>query len=987
METPKTASESDMPILNLRKLGLLSNEFKHAHGTGEHPDHPVLRIGKALACRLQRKSPLTGEVSALVGELEKHAEETHICYLAAFIGNTDVEANRTFLKEVLRQKTKTDNAEGKVSAEEFAARINNLYSPVLTGHPTYRKNTDRDQAMADVVAYKSGSKEHGPETKARLAETRKTPYNPPNMKDEWAQNLAKLHNIHTARKIVRDVAMKVAMEEYPDDWHKMNYAPVSVGTWMFYDWDGRKDISWNMAAENRFLLKERMLTDYLPQLQEVKDRLGAGDAAIVGQIIKKFNTTITLEKSHREFCASYDTDKDKSLQQLSDWNKRLVGDKAERVIHPRETVEALQSILECTTDQETREMLVRLRSDLTTQGISYAVPHFRISSTSVLDAFNEKYGMDIGDCESTDNTHSDRVEKLLQATTPKQNNFLDVAQSNMAVMTQMTLARQIVDEIDGHCPIRYLVAETHNASTIKAVLQLAKETGVHHHTNITPLIEDEQGSRASEEIMYILYQSEAYRDHVIGPRPHNPAQNIVAIQLGYSDFAIGKTGVNSIPAAAFHEHGITRYANIHADAKIGMPQVPLVIFHTGGHFMGRGLHPGSIAQSQEYLSPHYFLAAVQSKNVRLTIERSFQGGSGQAVLGTAPAALADLTQSLSYLADNHRRVPKDPYYHGQQRAALAFFEQVKDVHRRLGAQSNYITQAAMFKNFIPVSGSRPAVAQIDGAAGLSGFKLRAILFNAAVMQTGIADNVLYGVGKAIENDPDTFNALANESPFFRQTRLGPVVRALQLSDAGIRESYIKLYDPAFWIDRARHSHEKTERDNNFAVVGYLKKFGLYNQFKDIVGDIAMDVQKTRDHFQSTGLINHPDFDKPTLKISPAQIANTEIAHGMRIYAMIQLFSLAASIPEISESNGISKEKMVERILCLDPKAIEELETIFNRKLTINDNLPTLDVKPSDFSASAGYTGLAETHIGPMRGCREIIGRTAHVVADYVGGVG
>ncbi len=951
-------------------------------GRNHDPTHPSLRLASEIADRIHTDSENgslnLGDIKAILDDLGLDAEMARAAFLSSYLGNCDGEENKKTLKNIFCRLTRDEHG-NKVSASAYSKNIERLFSFVFTGHPTFGKHPDRAQALADYSSHLAGSKNYGPETKDRLLESAQLEYKPPTLEGEWKQALASMKNAHAAIDVVEDMAIEVAMEEYPEEWMHIDCAPATLGTWLYFDWDGRKDITWNKLFQNRFHLQELMLEDHLVRLRVLQGRLQEGNAGDVSQIIDQFSYTSSVVAAERFFYADYNQKDDADFTKLQARYKEFIATKERRVMHPGASIAALNEILQRAVDPETQRQLVKLRSRLANHGLSFAHPHFRISSASVSAALQEAAEINIGDEESTDNKYAEKIETLIVNAKPESSNIIDVAQAGATIIKQMAMIRQFIDDLDSHCPTRFLVAETHNASTIKAALYFARRFGVGSHINVSPLFEDRIGGERGDKIMRILYRSKAYQDHVSGERPHNPMQRAVFIENGYSDS--GRYD-NQFAAGSFIERNNIRIVRTHGNNP-NMHNLPLVRFDTHGHFMGRGMHPGGVRETQQYLFTRHFLSEAKQKNIKLALEESFQGEGGFLVLGTPDSCLAVLTRTLEYITDDHSSIKNDSYYNSGQRSALAIFEQVRGAYSDLKDRPEFVNTIGTFEALMPPSGSRPAKGQYD--AGRQKQLPRAIRHNGTHSQLGLLTNIAFGVGSAIKADEDAYAHLAQNSPEFRQTRLALVVKALALSDPGIHEAYAELYNPRFWIERARHTSNAVVKERNYRVADFMRELDYYKQFSAVSDQIRQDVQRTMDAHERLEIADHPDFDKATMKVSLTQKANMAIIHGARMSAIIELFTLAVSIPGISSRNDIDADQVIRRIMHFDREAIQQLHQVFvSQSEGQKCDFPP---KPSELTLSRDYSHLNASLTRPMEECISLIKHAAHGISDYMLGVG
>ncbi len=154
----------------------------------------------------------------------------------------------------------------------------------------------------------------------------------------------------------------------------------------------------------------------------------------------------------------------------------------------------------------------------------------------------------------------------------------------------MTVA-QIVKHVDGSIPVRFLIAETETGYTLLAALWLARLFGIEQHIEISPLFETaealEQGATVLEEAL----RSPHYRDYL-------KKTGKLALQFGYSDSG---RYVGQLAASYLIER--LRLKIAHTLEHHGVTGVEVILFDTHGESIGRGAHPGSLADRLKYLSP------------------------------------------------------------------------------------------------------------------------------------------------------------------------------------------------------------------------------------------------------------------------------------------------------------------------------------------------------------------------------------------------
>ena len=165
-----------------------------------------------------------------------------------------------------------------------------------------------------------------------------------------------------------------------------------------------------------------------------------------------------------------------------------------------------------------------------------------------------------------------------------------IAEQASAARLMMTVA-QIVKHIDGSVPVRFLIAETETGYTLLAALWLARLFGIDRHIEISPLFETAEALERGAEVLDEALRSPHYRDYL-------QATGRLALQFGYSDSGryVGQLAATYLIERLRLKIGETL-------ARHGVTGVEVILFDTHGESIGRGAHPGSLADRLKYLSP------------------------------------------------------------------------------------------------------------------------------------------------------------------------------------------------------------------------------------------------------------------------------------------------------------------------------------------------------------------------------------------------
>ena len=198
--------------------------------------------------------------------------------------------------------------------------------------------------------------------------------------------------------------------------------------------------------------------------------------------------------------------------ELNENEAKLIQTKDQRITHPKELIDSIEAILEQNdVPEDVKTQMVQMRSRLKNHGIAFAHPHFRINGKSVKAGLSQHAhnGSRIDpktEDEAMDEVALPLVANMLKFVQVEDTNLNDLVNAEETIMKQMLFIRETKDLIDSHSSNRYLVAETHNATTLLATLYFAKLNGVDDIVDISPLFEDGPGVDNAISIMTKMFQ-------------------------------------------------------------------------------------------------------------------------------------------------------------------------------------------------------------------------------------------------------------------------------------------------------------------------------------------------------------------------------------------------------------------------------------------------------------------------------------------------
>ncbi len=933
---------------------LKKNNDEFASG---HPVHATPRLTQ----KILRQDPQL-DLAGILGEFYKEALERRGRRMAAYIGCTAIEKNKTRITQILQNLT-LDKQGQRIEASVFQSRLNQLYSTVFTGHPCFSMHPKQSQALGAFFTHLASGQAEDPKYLKELLKTAKLNYRAPNLDEESKQSRHAIEQTHGAIDLVERLAIDVAYQAYPQDWDRITYAPFTVATWIPFDWDGRADIPWNRLMEERLLLQMEMLRDYLLRFEALSKITTAQGQEVMASLIQRVKQTLERLDVHHLFFRKFkqhNPPSSKDLKNLALGINAFYADTDQRVTHPEVLIEPLKKLLASETEIAVRKDLVQLCSRLSNHGITLAHTHFRMNAESVLANLREKLGRSGSNKGDPDKVYRIEVEALLGQAKPVSSNLIDTACSEETIYKQMTMIRQIVDHLDGHSPIRFLIAETESAVVPLTALAYAKELGIDKHIDICPLFEDRNGIDAAEDVVKLLYSTPEYRSYI-------EARGVAGFQLGYSDSG----RYDGQPSAGAYME-LVKGLILKQHKRYALDQVDICFFDTHGESPGRGAHPGGITQRIAYNNSGFTQQQAKRQGIKLRSETSWQGGDGYLWHDNVASSLAVLTAVLDHVTQDHRASVKDVYYSGVgQKGALAIYERARTLHSAMAKKESYAGLISTFSALMPLTGSRPVTR--DSSSGGRRKLPRAIPHNGVLAQLGIQGNVIYGLGQAVKENHEQYKYLMMHSRAFRM-RMALAESALEESDPYILKSYIKLYDPNFWQERARPQTHLDEKETSLEISHHLSGLGWYDQFKPIVNDMIDDYVCFKAARLSLDLKDDPLRDPEHLARRAEQRLAMQAIHGVRQAAIINLFSRAFKVHNFSDRYGQSWEDLMNQIMNYQLDVFDKLEVIFGSQVSRVDtqNLNVLKKSELDLTKTS-YLSTRAKVLDPMKSERDTIG--------------
>ena len=572
------------------------------------------------------------------------------------------------------------------------------------------------------------------------------------------------------------------------------------------------------------------------------------------------------------------------------------------------------------------------RAGLISHGLGLSGTHTRLNATQIHNVARQRLGItDSPEDVSRRRSLLARINEALETVTPTPVDFGAILIEQVSAARLMMTVAQIVKHVDQASPVRFLIAETESGYTLLVALWLARLFGIEDRIEISPLFETadalERGIRVVDE---------AVRS------PHFQAYlrrtGRLCLQFGYSD-----SGRYVGQLAATYQIERLRLRIGELLGKRGLTDIEVVLFDTHGESIGRGAHPGSLADRLAYLSPAQARASFAAAGIRLREESAFQGGDGYLLFGTPQLAGATVATLAAHVFQPATELP-DPIYDDPDFSA-DFFAAISSSMQALVEDPGYAALLGAFgPALIDKTGSRPSARQSDATGAPVRIRhpreLRAIPNNAILQQLGWCANTLQGLGAAAARHPDAFDRLLEDSPRFRRA-LDFAAHALAHSDRDVLRATVMLVDPGTWLDRAAHTADASRRHDLVSVAHGLERLGLWADTQAMSHRIENDYLLLRDAW--------PD--------APAMASSELLLHALRQALIARIWLLAARIPYFAPRHGLTRDALGDQVLRLDiPAALAELALIFP---PAPDTASQLDFHEP--SARAGGDAYAREH--------------------------
>jgi phosphoenolpyruvate carboxylase len=729
---------------------------------------------------------------------------------------------------------------------------------------------------------------------------------------------------------------------------ELNPRPIILSSWVGYDTDGRTDIGWWDTLRLRLEMKRRQLARLLAQVTA---------QPATEPLAHYIEIALDAVSAQLELCPDAP-----DPPCVAAFAQALVGRREAALTSPEPLLPLFAQALDSTGDDGVRLALCVARAGLVSHGLALAHTHMRLNAAQIHNAVRQRIGItDAPDEPAHRRALFAAINAALDSVEPVTVDFgALLAEQASAVRLMMTVA-QIVKHVDGSMPIRFLIAETETGYTLLAALWLARLFGMDRHVEISPLFETADALERGATVLEEALRSPHYRAYL-------QATGRLALQFGYSDSGryVGQLAASYLIERLRLKIGQTLAGH-------GISDVEVVLFDTHGESIGRGAHPGALADRLKYLSPTASRQALNRAGLRVREEAAFQGGDGYLLFGTPELALATITRIAEQTYHPAAGPIEDPVYANPDFAA-DFFATVRAGMEGLVEDDGYAALLGAFgPALLDATGSRPSARQADGMVRASRIghprELRAIPNNAILQQLGWCANTLQGLGAAATRHPELFTDLRQNSRRFHRA-MDLATHALAHSDIDVLRAVIATLDPGTWLDRAAHTHESAGREALVAVARALERLNIWASAQSMFRRVYADHLALRTVWPE----------------APRMATREVLLHALRLALIHRIWLLSTEISDFSPRHGVTRQVLEGAILRLEVEpALEVLAQIFP---AAPDHSAEYDY--AEPTAPHGTTAYVREHAEifvPMRSLLHLVREIATAVMHEVGAFG
>lgn len=920
----------------------LSARLQALHArTAESPLYnPVFQVSLELSRDLESGALSLDDAARLVAELECLSLQSRAKQLHTMLAPVDTAANLAVIADLARQAD---------DFPAFAARWQSpLFHVVFTAHPTFLLGPAQAQAVAAAA------------TAGDFADSSVCITDPGTsaitLDFEHEAAMAAIARAQDARDAITRRLLAEAARRWPDQWRSLRVQPFRFASWVGYDMDGRTDIGW--ATSIGYRLSEKAM-----RLGRYADAMAAIDPA------HPLAARLRAAGSHAADMAALFAADLADPAALSAAANRLTADHPDKLLSLAPLIAELEALAQ-EADPAQAIGLLALAGAMRSDGLGMGDIHFRVNASQLANAIRRRIDPE-NRLDLASKTALIRMRALLDAVQPLRSNFAALAIENTTAVRQFLAMAQIIHHIDGDAPVRMLVAECEQPTTILAALYFARLFGIAGKVDVSPLFETDTALEHGGRFLDGLFAEEHYRAYA-------RERGRVAVQHGFSD--AGRF-VGQIPAALAHERLQGQLAR--AMARHGLTGIAALIFNTHGESMGRGAHPADMADRLTWPMSLWARDQFARRGIRTELEASWQGGDGYLWFGTPELALATLTR-IAACETAPLPEAQDQFY-TRTDLSLDFYRGIRRVQRGFMESRTYARSLTAFGlGLLAETGSRKSRRQSDLAADreMSLRQIRAIPHNAVLQQLGYPVNLIAGAGTAAVEDVEGIAELIQASPRGRQ-----VIRMLRAADrlASIKTvaAHGELFNSAFWASRPYRGTERHLETACLALADHLTTDDRNSALRTLVSRLRVDAVKLHRLLERL-----PDDAETDREGREGLRRSLGALQALRLALMQHMFLKTVQVPAFSRSNDISREDVLEMVLSL---RVDDALAQLRRAFPVSaPSIADFAVdEPADYPDDSGqaYAGIRAAYIDPIDRSHALILRIGAAIANHFGAHG
>lgn len=823
---------------------------------------------------------------------------------------------------------------------------------VFTAHPTFALSQRLRRAFANYASQPG---------KSELATLKSAASDP---QRDWPDQITLTHEHEEAQDAIanaQDAAGHYASlvvhtaRKSLDDWRSLRPVLPTLASWVGYDLDGRTDIHWSQSITLRLREKAAQLAYYRGRLSNFAE----------------FETLAALEKklaaaqAHTEAAAEKFGQDLSEPDVLSDAANFLTAASDAKITDAATLTDPLTTLIEDTeTPDETAAALMILRAEIDALQLGTARIHLRVNAAQVRTVLQRDLDLETEDSELGRLALS-KLSEMAGKTEVRPVNFADLFLEQSTARRQFMMCAQILKHIDAGSPIRFLIAESENPATVMGALHLARQYGVDHALDISPLFETPEALETGGRFVERLLEEAAFRDYV-------RTRGYLSIQLGFSDSGrfIGQVAGNM---------AIERIHSLIGRA-LGdvLPGTGLLVFNTHGESIGRGAYPGSFQQRHDHLLTPWTRGELLARDIQPIHEVSFQGGDGFLHFATPELSRATYAAFCEHILSEPPSTEDDAFY-TQTDFVWDAYRALRNWHETLFVDSDYEEMLGGFTSgFLVKAGSRP-VKRAGGPSGPSA--IRAISHNAMLQQLGVPLNSACGIGSAMPREKERMRDIINASP-----RLHALImlatRARMLTSLPVLRGYASVFDPHVWLAVSRH--------------GDIAQAGALRRVADTLGEnhTAASLQKIANRL-SVDLIEFDTLiasldDAPSVESRHENRLDFHALHAIRQALMLYALSLTGRLSDLSARHDTSRSDIISLVLAMRiDEAADLLEEIYPPSRGEADLFQHIKEPGHESGAQsqAGYDRLHRELIAPLGQCGALVSRLSIATSHAFGAWG